>query len=480
MIVTRHISIDNDCLKKMEPFVVKHNGNFSAAIREIIDHAGKSGFPRNSTAVDVSLFKWMLDMLDCVLIPDEVLDEMIDPMLINSMKKLEEYLGSRFRELEWDIDISLKYDSDRFPLDVLIEIKGDFHKIRVAACIICQYIVKNSVKNVPLEIKSASNQNDCIKIELLGSNKKEALNSLKTHFGEMDEVTWAIKSRPDFWKALINRHILSDYNMVTVHRNYFEDLLSGKVPAGEIMIESLAKKPIKEIALKEMLFLLKEVYETSRVADRVDIDNDTVIVSLGYRTKEAVEKLKQGFVELLESNGHMYDVKSTASMIVLTHRPDVGVKINEIVENLKTSNSRVDQELLVFMGFLKGLKDTPDISISLNTLGRRIGESLMADYESETNIKSWNLETFQKALTIIDSKLHRESEWKLEGTNLLYRINKCNIASEGDRFDTYVCRTIRQAFKGALSYAFKDKAELEIKKLLTHRDNFCEVVIRVR
>ena len=83
MIVTRHISIDNDCIRKMEPFVAKHNGNFSAAIRDIIDHVGKSGLPNNSSAVDVSLFKWMLDMLDCVLVPDEILDEMIDPVLIN-------------------------------------------------------------------------------------------------------------------------------------------------------------------------------------------------------------------------------------------------------------------------------------------------------------------------------------------------------------------------------------------------------------
>ena len=43
MIVTRHISIDNNCIKKMEPHIVWHNGKFSAAIRDIIDHMGKSG-----------------------------------------------------------------------------------------------------------------------------------------------------------------------------------------------------------------------------------------------------------------------------------------------------------------------------------------------------------------------------------------------------------------------------------------------------
>jgi predicted hydrocarbon binding protein len=479
MIVTRHISIDNDCIRKMEPFVAKHSGNFSAAIRDIIDHIGKSGLPNNSTAVDVSIFKWMLDMLDCVLVPDGVLDEMIDPVLINSMRKLEEHLNYRFRELEWNIDLSLKCDNDRFPSDVMIEIKGDTHKIRLAACILSQYLVKNSNKQVPLEIKSVSNLNDCIKIELFSSNKKEAMNSLKTFFGEMEEVTCAIKSRPDFWKSLVNRHVLSDYNMVTVHRNYFEDLLANNIPLGEISIENIAKKPIQDIPLKEMLSLIKEVYETSRVVDRVEIEKDRIVLFHNYRNKDTIDKLKKILVTLLEANGHLFDAKSTANMIVLTHRPDVGSKVNEIVDNLRISNSRVDQELIMFTTFLKGLKEIPDISLSLTALGRRFGKSLMQEYEKENQIKTWDLKSFKNAFEMFNSKLHIDSEWKMEGKNLLYTIKKCNIANEGNKFDTFICHTSRETFKGAVNYAFGNGAELEIKKLLSHGDNFCEVVIKL-
>jgi len=50
--------------------------------------------------------------------------------------------------------------------------------------------------------------------------------------------------------------------MVTVHRNYFEELLANSIPLGEITIENLAKKPIQEIPLNEMLALIKKVYET--------------------------------------------------------------------------------------------------------------------------------------------------------------------------------------------------------------------------
>ncbi|MDL5503640.1 MAG: hypothetical protein QSU88_10525, partial [Candidatus Methanoperedens sp.] len=80
-----------------------------------------------------------------------------------------------------------------------------------------------------------------------------------------DRVVKIIKSSPVFWKTVIDGYISSDYNMVTVHRNYFEDLLANKVPSGEIAIEALAKKPLREIPLEELLPLIKKVYETSGI-----------------------------------------------------------------------------------------------------------------------------------------------------------------------------------------------------------------------
>ena len=399
--------------------------------------------------------------------------------MINSMKKFEEYLHRRFDELGWDTDLVFRYDSDASPSDVSIEMRGEPKKIKFIACMLSQYLVKNSLERAPLEIKFAVNFSDCIKVGLCRSDKKDSQRSLIAFFGGMDEVVKSLKTRPDFWKIIINRHLLSNYNMVTVHRNYFEDLLADNIPLGETTIETLAKKPLQDIPLTEMLLLVKEVYETSRVADRVDIDGDTVIVTHNYRNKEAIEKLKKSIITLLEASGHLYNAKSTANMIVLTHRPDVGMKINEIVENLKASNNRVDQELVIFMAFLAGLKDMPDIPISLTALGWRIGRSLMQEYERENSIDEWNLENFQKALERIDSRLHRDSEWKLEGRKLLYRIKRCNIVSEGSTFDTYVCHTAKETFKGALNYAFGNRAELRIEHLLTHGDTFCEVAIRM-
>ena len=479
MNITRHISLEDEYIEKLKPYVNNHDGNFGAAIRDMICHAGKYDTRVNSSAIDHSLLNWILKEIDEKLLPSEILNEVIDPMMMNSIDKLESYLNRRFKELKWGIYITLKSDNDIFPGELMMEIKGDHQKIKFITSLIAQYLVKNSLKITPLEVRSVVKINEGMKVELSGSNNKDALQSLETFFGKTDELVRTIKSRPTFWKSLFNRHLVSNYNMVTVHKNYFEDLLDGKIPAWEVTIENLAKKPIKEIPLQEMLHLIKEVFETSRMVDRVEIDKDTLVLFHSYRDRAAIEKLRKSTHALLEANGHMYDARATANIVILTHRSDVGIKINEVVETLKNSNLRLDQELMVFLGFLKGLKDIPDIPISLTSLGRRTGKSLMQGYEEENHIKTWTLDNFQKALQNIDSRLHRESEWKSEGKDLLYTIRKCNIAGNGNEFDTYVCHTVRQTFKGALSYAFGNKAELCTKHLLTHGDTFCEVIIRM-
>ncbi len=477
---TKNISLDNEYLNRLKPYIEKHNGNFSSAIREIIDNTKKSVIPDNSSCVYNPLFNWLLNEIDGRLIPEDILGMMIHPSLINKIIDLDKYVNKSLENLDWNVSIQVDCDNITSPSSISIIITGDSYKIKIVSLMTSQFIVQNSPETSPFAIKSMTNLGNNIRIELLKvSNKKDGIKSLTTFFGGMEETVQAIKSRTSLWKCLIHRHVISNYQMVTIHKNYYEDMLSGKIPMGETMIEILAKKPIQDIPLKELLPLIKQVYEVSGAVDRVEIRNNNLILFHSYRNKDAIERIKRSLIMLMETNGHLYDGKTTANMIVLEHRPDIGMKINQIVEDLKNSNSRLDQELITFMIYLKDLKNIHDTPMSISVLGRRIGTSLIQEYEKENNIKQWDLANFQKAFTLIDSKIHRESEWKLEGNNLLYRIKKCNIVIEGDTIDAYVCRAAREAFKGALNHAFGNRAELGIKRLVTHGDSHCEVSIQL-
>lgn len=480
-VTTKNISLDNEYLKKLKPYIDRHNGNFSSAIREIIDKTEKSVIPDNSSCVYNPLFNWLLSEMDGRLVPCDVLNMIIPPWLIHKINEIGKYVNGNLDNLDWNVNVQIDCDNVNYPSSILITISGDSQKTKIVSLMVSQFIVENSPESHPFAIKSVGNLGDSIRIELSSvSNKKDGIESLITFFGGMEEIANAIKSRSSLWKCIIHRHVVSNYQMVTVHKNYYEDMLAGEIPMGEIMIEILAKKPIHEISLQELLPLIRQVYEVSGVADRVEIKDSNIILFHSYRNKDAIERIKKSLIMLMEIGGHLYDGKITANMVVLSHRPDVGMKINQIVDHLKNSNSKLDQELVMFMTYLKDLKNIHDTPMSISVLGRRIGTSLIQEYEKENGIKQWDLENFQKAFTLIDSKIHRDSEWKLEGNSLLYRIKKCNIVMEGNTVDAYVCRAAREAFKGALGYAFGNKAELYIRRLVTHGDSHCEVSIKLQ
>ncbi|MFU8767967.1 MAG: hypothetical protein ACNA7I_09975, partial [Candidatus Methanoperedens sp.] len=119
------------------------------------------------------------------------------------------------------------------------------------------------------------------------------------------------------------------------------------------------------------------------------------------------------------------------------------------------------------------------ISYLLSVKRQGISTPLMQEYEKDNENTIWNPESFKKAMDIIDSRLQRESEWNLNGDTMRYQIKTCNITREDNSFNTYICHTAREAFKGALNYAFGNKAELKIEKLLSRGDKCCEVTIKI-
>jgi len=68
-----------------------------------------------------------------------------------------------------------------------------------------------------------------------------------------------------------------------------------------------------------MLPLIKQVYESSWIIDRVEISDENLILFHSYRNKDAIERLRKSLVMLLNNSGHIYDSRSTANMIILTH-----------------------------------------------------------------------------------------------------------------------------------------------------------------
>ncbi len=482
MVVRKHISIERKYVDKVKPFLAKHDGNFSAAMRELIDIAvnPRLVLTHSESAVlfDSPTADWLLRKTSGMIPEKEILYETADPLLFNSISKTIEYFNTKFRELGWGTEFSLNCDSDTIPTTAVLTIKGEnYPLIDLSARLLSLYLATQK----HLGVETAYRRTKSVKLSYkLKESPEAAIDDLNARICIMQDLFSEIEKRPEFWKALAKKYRDSNYKTVAVHLNHFEDLLAKKTPTGEVGIESIAKRPIEDIPLCEFLPIMKEVYETARVVDRIDIEGDTVKVFHSYGNPRAVDTLKKIFLRLLEANGHTYDAKSTRNLIILRHMPEIGIKISELIASLKKSGSKFDEELIAFLTFLSGLKDAPDVGESLRALGYRMSKQILHEYEKEHNIRVWDLKTFKEAFSALDSKIGRLSEWKIvDETSICYSVKKCNLVQIGGSFNIDICRFSRGFFKGAIEYAFRNDAEVKVVKLLTHSDDRCEVCIKV-
>src|SRR4030066_2037407 len=116
MVVRKHISIEKKYVDKVRPFLARHDGNFSAAMREIIDLAVNPKIVLTHsdgvTFFDPPTADWLLRKTNGMIPEKEILFEIADPLLFNSVSRTLDYFNTKFRELGWGGEFILNFDSD--------------------------------------------------------------------------------------------------------------------------------------------------------------------------------------------------------------------------------------------------------------------------------------------------------------------------------------------------------------------------------
>ena len=480
MIIRKHISIKKKDDDKIKPFVLKHDGNYSAAIRDIIDIAvdGKIHLDHSESFMlfDSPIANMLLKKTIGIIPEKEILYEIADPAVFGSVSNTMEYFSNKFHELEWGSKFSMNCDNDTTPTTAVLSLENEnYPLLDLSARILSLYLaVEKHLGIEKIDLRSKS----IMLTFTLKASEETAVHDLNRHLGFMQDLYSEIEERPNFWMGLVKKYQDSNYRTVAVHIDTFEELLAKKTPVGEIGIELNAKRPVKEIPHREFLNILKDVYETSRVAEHVDIEGDTVKVFHSYRNPKAINTLEKILLNQFKANGHTYAAKSTRNLIIFRHMPEIGMRISKLIENLKKSGSSFDKELITYLTFLNGLKDAPEVGESIRVLGYMMSQHIFREYEKEHDIPEWNFKTFQEAFSILDSKIGRVSEWRsVDEHSICYVVKNCNLVQIGGEFNIDICQLSRGFFKGSLEYAFKDNAEMKIIRLVSHGDDICAVQI---
>ncbi|MDP2767073.1 MAG: hypothetical protein Q8O41_06455 [Candidatus Methanoperedens sp.] len=343
MVVRKNISLEHTHLKKLELLTQRHNGNLSAAIRDAID-ISEASFHRYGTVEEAILrittgkkeltsreesieagrnvlisrpiFLWMLKWTKGIPLEKETVDELLDPLKIITISELDKKINEISLESGWNCQVSLFCMDDINPSTATVAIAGDNELYRD---FLAQLVVMFLVYNKGLDIDVIHRRASAVRIDLKSKDTGTQPLVAKQHFGYLRDVVNEFKSKEDFWRNLIEIYSSVNYNMVSLYKDYYEELLACNTPIDAGIFESISKKHIASIPHPDFLKLLKKTHESLMIVDKIEILGNGINVYHNYKNEKAIQKIRDYYLSLLSANGHEYEAKYSTSLIVFNH-----------------------------------------------------------------------------------------------------------------------------------------------------------------
>lgn len=343
MVVRKNISLENSHLKKLEPLAKKHNGNLSAAIRDTVDIAEaalrrygtiekalsgissdrdelsareKSIESGRNVLISSPIFSWMIKITRGLTLDKEILDELLDPLKIRTISELDKQINEMSIESGWKSKISIFSMDNIDPKTATVAVAGENEYYRD---FLAQLVVMFLVYNKGLDIDVVHRRSTSMRIDLKIRDNGSLPVAAMEHFGYLDDTIEEFRSRQDFWKHLVEIYCSVKYNMVSMGRDHYEELLAKNPPLDTAIFESISKKHISNIPHQDFLGLLKKTHESQQIADKIEIMDNGINVYHSYKNEKAIQTIQEYYLTLLRANGHDYEAKYSTSLIVLNH-----------------------------------------------------------------------------------------------------------------------------------------------------------------
>ncbi len=343
MVVRKNISLENTHLKKLEPLVKIHEGNLSAAIRDAVDiteaalrrygtvekavsdiAVENKGMTAREKSIESGknvllsgpIFLWALKWTSGIPLDKEIIDELLDPLKIKTITELDKHVNEISRESGWSCEASIYCMDDINPLTATVTISGDSELNRD---FLAQLVVMFLVYNKGLDIDVVHKRATAVRIDLKKRDAGAQPLAAKNHFGYLKDTIDEFMYKKEFWSELVEVYSSVNYNMVSLHKDHYEDLLACKIPLDAVIFESISKKHISGISHLDFLKLLKKTHESLLIVDKMEIFDDHINVYHSYKNEKAAQKIQEYYISLLRANGHTYEAKYSTSLIVLNH-----------------------------------------------------------------------------------------------------------------------------------------------------------------
>ncbi|MDD3246643.1 MAG: hypothetical protein PHF18_07320 [Methanosarcina sp.] len=343
--IRKNVSMEDEYLQKLQPFLDKNNGNLSAAIRDAIELAdaalqghgsvenaleyftqGSTKYPeiRNSLIesgegilISQLSFRWLIENTDGILVDDELVSELFNPYQIKRVSDLMEYLNTRSRDLGWEIKVSINTCEENETNVIMLE-NGDPSLRAFLGELISIFLGRY----LNMDVSFVHRKSNSIRIFLKEHRSDlDIPPGIRKNFGTLDYTFKEIRSKPEFWISLVERYRLQRYQRINLNKDVFESFLSGEIPDVSGFFEASAGKPIREIPLCEMFGICKKLVSVTQLASDVEriVERGKTYIKIRHQFSEeiAIEKLVELFSKLFHTAGHIFEIKTVSNLVII-------------------------------------------------------------------------------------------------------------------------------------------------------------------
>jgi hypothetical protein len=333
LIIRKNISLEDRYVEMIQDLTKKHQGNFSAAVRDVIELYGIIKSQKGSVNIEdiksvidpgpsirdnyideqyglvvpVPIFRWFLENSDGVVPKVEVIQEPNGPAGEIDLETWGKTQNTRFDEFGIPVKVNVlasRNGSANVSYRGLDPLITQFSATWLSLQLIGSFRIET--------VEKSSNAIFITYTKTDGKTEEEenAYKEVVKHFGKRQELFEELKNRPGFWNRVVTGVGFANYDIIFLTRDAFENLFGkeGHLELIHLFREALGK-PIQETPLEEFLIFFKEALETNGLVTKVDFEGDRVIVYHGYTNDRFITILGTIILRLLNETGHDFELE---------------------------------------------------------------------------------------------------------------------------------------------------------------------------
>jgi len=348
MIERRTICLNDEFLEKIKPFIKKHKGNFSSAIRELIEIGNiLLEINRNSDYIDKNLlrdmfykgdyvnskrgvilplpiFRWLLDRcigeLPSLNIIKEVNYDVWQEKALDvseiSYEELIQMIDELLRKWGWPVKIRIIQMNNHPKNKIYIEVSGeDFLINRHAAIFLIMNLSMKKFRLIDVEELTKKNI-----LTFTYSEKNKVYTKLLDFFGQNQIFYNHIEKNMSFWKNMVKIFVANNYELALIHFSALEAIFMADPKQIQNIIQSfrlLFNKKINEVKTEEFLREFKYFCEVTRLFQKVEWTKNEVIIHHNYKNKKVIDNIKGALLSLFKETGKDFKIKEFEKRFII-------------------------------------------------------------------------------------------------------------------------------------------------------------------